>query len=73
MVIDFFIYLDYICFSQYIKPYHLFVSPPFGVLTGISYDPPLTDPFNFINKNIKLHMFPTLVVEILLIDRKFRS
>jgi len=35
----------YNLFSQYIKSYHLLVSPSFDVLVGISYDPPLTDPF----------------------------
>jgi hypothetical protein len=41
----FFIFVYYILIGQYIKPYHLLFSPPFGVLIGISYDPPLTDPF----------------------------
>ena len=47
-VIDFLDYMSYIIFSQYVKPYHLLVSPPFNVLVGISYGPPLTDPFKFI-------------------------
>jgi len=48
MSIEFFIFLYYIYFGRYIKPYYLLVSPPFDVLIGISYDPPLTDPFKFI-------------------------
>ena len=47
-IIDFFPFVFYIFYSRYIKPYHLLVSPPLDVLTGISYDPPLTDPCNFI-------------------------
>jgi hypothetical protein len=47
-VIDFLDYIFYIIFGQYVKPYHLLVSPPFNVLVGISYGPPLTDPFKFI-------------------------
>ncbi len=47
-IIDFFTFVFYIFCSRYIKPYHLLVSPAFDVLTGISYDPPLTDPINFI-------------------------
>jgi hypothetical protein len=47
-IIDFFTFVFYIFYSRYIKPYHLLVSPPLDVLMGISYDPPLTDPFNFI-------------------------
>jgi len=46
--IDFFNSISYIIVSQYVKPYHLLVSPPFNVLVGISYGPPLTDPFKFI-------------------------
>ena len=47
-VIDFFDFMSYILFDRYVKPYHLLVSPPFNVPVGISYGPPLTDPFNFI-------------------------
>jgi hypothetical protein len=47
-VIDFFDYISYIMSGQYVKPYHLLVLPPFNVLVGISYGPPLTDPFKFI-------------------------
>jgi len=47
-VIDFLGYISYIIFSQYVKPYHLLVSPRFNALVGISYGPPLTDPFKFI-------------------------
>jgi len=45
LIIDFFIIIYYYLCGQYIKPYHLLVSPPFDVLVGISYGPPLTDPF----------------------------
>jgi len=48
LMIDFFDYRSYIILGQYVKPYHLLVSPPFNVLVGISYGPPLTDPFKFI-------------------------
>ncbi len=47
-IIDFFNSIFYIKYSQYVKLYHLLVSPPFNVLVGISYGPPLTDPFKFI-------------------------
>jgi len=47
-VIAFLSFLFYILFSWYVKPYHLLVSLPFDVLAGISYGPPLTDPFLFI-------------------------
>ncbi len=45
IIIDFFSKIYYYLNSQYIKTYHLLVSPSFDVLVGISYDPPLTDPF----------------------------
>jgi len=45
LIIDFFNRIYYYLNGQYIKPYHLLVSPPFDVLVGISYSPPLTDPF----------------------------
>jgi len=45
LIIDFFNRIYYYLNGQYIKPYHLLVSPPFDVLVGISYGPPLTDPF----------------------------
>jgi hypothetical protein len=67
MSIDFFIFLYYIYFGRYIKPYHLLVSPPFDVLIGISYDPPLTDPFKFINKFNQLFLFQTFFVDTLLV------
>jgi hypothetical protein len=35
-VIDFFDYIYYIKVGQYVKKYHLLVSPPFNVLVGIS-------------------------------------
>jgi hypothetical protein len=47
-VIDFFDFMSYIISGQHVKPYHLLVSPLFNVLVGISYGPPLTDPFKFI-------------------------
>jgi len=43
--IDFLNRIYYYFNGQYVKPYHLLVSPPFDVLVGISYGPPLTDPF----------------------------
>jgi hypothetical protein len=48
LVIDFFDYISYIILGQYVKPHYLLVSPPFNVLVGISYGPPLTDPFKFV-------------------------
>jgi len=52
--------------DQYIKPYHLLVSPPFDVLVGISYGPPLTDPFKFSNESNRLDLFSTFYVKTLL-------
>jgi hypothetical protein len=45
ILVDFPIIIYYYLFGQYTKPYHLLVSPPLDVLVGISYGPPLTDPF----------------------------
>jgi len=47
-VIDFFDFMSYILVDRYVKLNHLLVSPQFNVPVGISYGPPLTDPFNFI-------------------------
>ncbi len=44
-VIDFLNKMYYFMYSWCIKPYHLLVSPPVDVPAGISYSPPLTDPF----------------------------
>jgi hypothetical protein len=65
-LIDFFVILSYIMIDWYIKPYHLLVSPPFDVPVGISYGPPLTDPFKFFNKSNKLGLFSTFFVKTLL-------
>jgi hypothetical protein len=68
-VIDFFYFLLYYLISRYTKLYHLLVSPPFGVPTGISYGPPLTDPFKFLSKIKHFHLFPTFTVKTLLKTR----
>jgi hypothetical protein len=52
--IDLLIFPYYTYFVSTSKPYHLLFSPLFDVLIGISYDPPLTDPFKFINRYDKL-------------------